>query len=123
MLALKNVLTENDEAAAMVFDEVDAGVSGVAAQRVGEKLADLSLHRQVLCVTHLMQIAVMADVHFGIDKTTRDGRTFTTVTELDAEGRKREIARLTGGDNVTATTLLSAAEQLEASERYKAQRK
>ncbi len=119
MLALKNVLTENDEAATMVFDEVDAGVSGIAAQRVGEKLADLSRDRQVLCVTHLMQLAVMADVHFEIEKKTQNGRTYTYVTELDYEARKHEIARLTGGENVTETTLLSAAEQLEASARYK----
>jgi DNA repair protein RecN (Recombination protein N) len=123
MLALKNVLTENDEAATMVFDEVDAGVSGVAAQRVGEKLSDVSRSRQVLCVTHLMQIAVMADTHFEVEKRTQDGRTFTYVVELDEEGRKHEIARLTGGENVTDTTLLSAAEQLEASARYKAKRK
>ena len=119
MLALKNVLTENDEAATMVFDEVDAGVSGVAAQRVGEKLSDVSRNRQVLCVTHLMQIAVMADVHFEIKKKTENNRTFTFVTYLDADGRKQEIARLTGGENVTETTLLSAAEQLAASARYK----
>ena len=122
MLALKNVLTENDEAATMVFDEVDAGVSGVAAQRVGEKLSDVSRTRQVLCVTHLMQIAVMADAHFEIEKTTKGGRTYTHVKRLDGEGRKHEIARLTGGENITETTLLSAAEQLEASERYKALR-
>lgn len=122
MLALKNVLTENDDIATMVFDEVDAGVSGVAAQRVGEKLADLSRNRQVLCVTHLMQIAMMADVHFQIEKKTQNGRTFTNVTELDGEGRKRELARLIGGDNITDTTLLSAAEQLEASQAYKKRR-
>lgn len=122
MLALKNVLTENDDIATMVFDEVDAGVSGVAAQRVGEKLADLSRNRQVLCVTHLMQIAMMADVHFQIEKKTQDGRTFTNVTELDGEGRKRELARLIGGDNITDTTLLSAAEQLAASQAYKKRR-
>lgn len=123
MLALKNVLTKNDDIATMVFDEVDAGVSGVAAQRVGEKLSDLSRNRQVLCVTHLMQIAMMADVHFQIEKKTRDGRTFTNVTELDGEGRKRELARLIGGDNITETTLLSAAEQLAASQAYKNRRK
>lgn len=123
MLALKNVLTKNDDIATMVFDEVDAGVSGVAAQRVGEKLSDLSRNRQVLCVTHLMQIAMMADVHFQIEKNTRDGRTFTYVTELDGEGRKRELARLIGGDNITETTLLSAAEQLAASQAYKNRRK
>jgi DNA repair protein RecN (Recombination protein N) len=123
MLALKNVLTENDDVATMVFDEVDAGVSGIAAQRVGEKLTELSLGRQVLCVTHLMQIAVMADVHFEIDKQTSGGRTFTYVRELDLEGRKRELARLIGGEHVTETTLLSAAEQLKAASDYKAKHK
>ena len=120
MLALKNVLTENDDVATMVFDEVDAGVSGIAAQRVGEKLAALSLGRQVLCVTHLMQLAVLADVHFEIEKKTADGRTFTQVNTLDLEGRKRELARLMGGEHITETTLLSASEQLKASSDYKA---
>ena len=122
MLALKNVLTENGDIATMVFDEVDAGVSGVAAQRVGEKLSDLSRNRQVLCVTHLPQIAVMADAHFQIEKKAQDGRTFTYVNELDLDGRKKEIARLLGGEHITATTLLSAAEQLAASEEYKAKK-
>ena len=119
MLALKNVLTENDDVMTMVFDEVDTGVSGIAAQRVGEKLADLSRERQVLCVTHLMQIAVMADVHFQIEKKASGGRTFTNVFELDDGGRKRELARLIGGENITSTTLLSAAEQLEAAVSFK----
>jgi DNA repair protein RecN (Recombination protein N) len=122
MLALKNVLTENGDIATMVFDEVDAGVSGVAAQRVGEKLCDLSRSRQVLCVTHLSQIAVMADVHFEIEKKALDGRTYTFVNLLDQEGRKREIARLLGGENITDTTLLSAEEQLAAAAAYKAKR-
>ncbi|MEL4106196.1 DNA repair protein RecN [Oscillospiraceae bacterium WX1] len=119
MLALKNVLSENDETATMVFDEVDAGVSGIAAQRVGEKLASLSRGRQVLCVTHLSQLAVMADTHFEINKTTADGRTFTSVTTLDDVARRHEIARLLGGENITETTLLSAAEQIEAAQAYK----
>ena len=123
MLALKNVLTENDDVMTMVFDEVDAGVSGIAAQRVGEKLSELSRIRQVLCVTHLMQIAVLADTHFEIEKKTAGGRTFTSVGVLDLEGRKRELARLIGGENVTGTTLLSAAEQLAAAESYKAARR
>jgi DNA repair protein RecN (Recombination protein N) len=123
MLALKSVLTENDDVGAMVFDEVDAGVSGIAAQRVAEKLWDLSAGRQVLCVTHLPQIAVMADQHFEIEKKTEGGRTFTYVNALNLEGRKRELARLIGGENVTGTTLLSAEEQLMAAEEYKAKKK
>jgi DNA repair protein RecN (Recombination protein N) len=119
MLALKNVLSGMQDTGAVVFDEIDAGVSGVAAQRVGEKLAKLAKNRQVLCVTHSPQIAVMADVHFEISKTVSEGRTFTHVGELDFEGRKREIARLTGGENTTITTLTSAAEQLAAAEEFK----
>jgi DNA repair protein RecN (Recombination protein N) len=119
MLALKNVLSESDAIPSMVFDEVDAGVSGIAAQRVGEKLADLARRRQVLCVTHLPQIAVMADTHFEISKSADGGRTYTHVAALDYEGRKAELARLSGGENVTLTTLSSAAEQLAAAERYK----
>jgi DNA repair protein RecN (Recombination protein N) len=119
MLALKNVLTENDDNAVMVFDEVDAGVSGVAAQRVGEKLADLASRRQVLVVTHLPQIAAMADTHFEIQKSTDGVRTYTRVTTLDGNGRQAELARMTGGENVTPITLRSAAEQLAAAEKYK----
>jgi len=119
MLALKNVLSSGLDTGTMVFDEIDAGVSGVAAQRVGEKLAKLARNRQVLCVTHLPQIAVMADTHFEIRKSVSGGRTFTHVSRLDVEGRKKEIARLSGGENITATTLTSAAEQLAAAEEYK----
>ena len=119
ILALKNVLAYDLETGSMVFDEIDSGVSGIAAQRVGEKLSKLAAHKQVLCVTHLPQIAVMADSHFEISKTIKDGRTFTLVTKLDMAGRKNEIARLSGGDNITDTTLLSAGEQLEAAEIFK----
>ena len=119
MLAMKNVFAENDPVSTMIFDEIDTGVSGIAAQRVGEKLYSVSKGKQVMCVTHLPQIAAMADSHFLIAKQERDGRTFTDVTKLDREGQRRELARLHGGDNITATTLASAEEQLEAAERYK----
>ena len=119
MLALKNVLLSDNDTNSMVFDEIDTGVSGITAQRVGEKLARLAQSRQVLCVTHLPQIAVMADVHFEIEKNISDGRTYTQVTKLDFEGRKKELARLSGGENITATTLTSAEEQLTAAENYK----
>ncbi len=119
MLAMKNVFSEKDELETLVFDEIDTGVSGVAASRVGEKLSELSRHKQVLCVTHLPQIAAMADTHFLIEKEERDGRTYTSVTALDREGRARELARLHGGDNITKNTLISACEQLEAAERFK----
>jgi len=119
MLAMKNVLAENDDVGTMVFDEIDTGVSGIAAQRVGEKLWELGVKRQVLCVTHLPQIAAMADNHFVVEKDSDGERTYTRVSALDTEGRKTELSRLTGGDNITALTLDSAAEQLIAAQRYK----
>ena len=119
MLAMKNVLAENDDVGTMVFDEIDTGVSGIAAQRVGEKLWELGVKRQVLCVTHLPQIAAMADNHFAVVKDSSGERTYTNVEFLDTEGRKAELSRLTGGDNITAVTLNSAAEQLAAAQRYK----
>ncbi|MCR5090198.1 MAG: DNA repair protein RecN [Oscillospiraceae bacterium] len=119
MLALKNVLSRGDPVPCMIFDEIDTGVSGIAAQRVGEKLSGLSRTRQVLCVTHLPQIAAMADCHFVIEKREEDGRTRTDVHRLDRSGQRQEIARLYGGDNITETTLLSAEEQLKYAEKFK----
>lgn len=112
MLALKNVLAEKDHVPTLIFDEVDTGVSGRAAQRVAEKLRSVSATKQVLCVTHLPQIAALADTHLLIAKEERDGRTFTTVTPLDHEGRKEELARIIGGANITETTLRSAEEMM-----------
>ncbi len=123
MLVMKDVLSERDEVGTLVFDEIDEGVSGIAAQRVAEKLARLSRRKQVICVTHLPQIAAMADTHFHIEKRERGGRTYTAVTPLDRDGRIREIARLHGGDNITDTTLASAAEQLDAAVKYKQEEK
>lgn len=119
MLAMKNVFAENDPVGTMIFDEIDTGVSGIAAQRVGEKLYSVSKGKQVMCVTHLPQIAAMADSHYVIAKQERNGRTYTNVTRLDNEGRRRELARLHGGDIITETTLASAGEQLEAAEAFK----
>ena len=119
MLAMKSVLAESDSVDTMVFDEIDTGVSGIAAQRVGEKLAKLALGRQVLCVTHLPQIAAMADEHFRIVKSDTGSGTETAVEPLDRGGRVAEIARLTGGDVVTETTRKSAAELLDAAAAFK----
>ena len=119
MLALKNVLAENEDIGTLVFDEVDTGVSGRAAQKVAEKLAQVSRHKQVLCVTHLPQLAAMADTHFSVEKGERDGRTYTRVVLLDREARKAELARITGGANVTQALLQSAGELLDAAERYR----
>ncbi len=119
MRALKNVFARRDPVSSMVFDEVDTGVSGVAAQRVGEKLAALSAEKQVICITHLPQIAAMADHHYLIEKHVSGGKTRTTVQLLDVDGAGYEIARLHGGDHITELTLASAREQLAAAETYK----
>lgn len=112
MLAMKNVLAEQDKVNTLIFDEVDTGVSGRAAQKVAEKLKSVARTKQVLCVTHLPQLAAMGDTHLLIAKAEREGRTYTTVTPLDKEGRKRELARIIGGANITETTLKSAEEML-----------
>lgn len=119
MLALKNVLAENDDVTTLVFDEVDTGVSGRAAQKVAEKMAQVSRRKQVLCVTHLPQIAAMADVHFTVEKGERDGRTFTAVERLDRRRRQEELARLTGGGSLTPALLTGAGELLDAAGTYK----
>lgn len=113
MLAMKNVLAEKDSVHTLIFDEVDTGVSGRAAQKVAEKLRSVAKSKQVLCVTHLPQIAALADTHLLISKAERDGRTYTSVTPLDLEGRKAELARIIGGANITKTTLKSAEEMLK----------
>lgn len=117
MLAIKNVIAEKEDIPTMIFDEVDTGVSGRAAQKIGVKLRQVSKTRQVLCVTHLSQIAVMGDNHLLIEKTNRDGGTYTSVTRLDNEQRVAEIARILGGEHITQTTLDNAAEQLAGQEK------
>lgn len=112
MLAMKNVLAEMDQVATLIFDEVDTGVSGRAAQKVAEKLRSVAVHKQVLCVTHLPQLAALANTHFLIAKREENGRTYTSVTPLEPEGRKHELARIIGGANITETTLKSAEEML-----------
>ena len=112
MLSMKNVLAEKDAVDTLIFDEVDTGVSGRAAQRIAEKLKSLAKHKQVLCVTHLPQLAALADTHMLIAKSEHDGRTYTTVTPLDRKGRAMELARIIGGTHITETTLKSAEEML-----------
>lgn len=119
MLALKNVLAENDQVTTLIFDEVDTGVSGRAAQKVAEKMADVALRKQVLCVTHLPQIAAMADTHFAVEKGESKGRTFTAVERLDRTRRREELARLTGGERLTPAMLEGAGELLDAAAAYK----
>ncbi|MBQ6997078.1 MAG: DNA repair protein RecN [Oscillospiraceae bacterium] len=113
MLAIKNVLAQQDQVPTLIFDEVDTGVSGRAAVKVAEKLHAIAGTKQVLCVTHLPQIAARGDNHMLISKSERDGRTYTTVTPLDREGRKQELARIIGGAHITETTLKSAEEMLQ----------
>lgn len=112
MLAMKSVLAEDDDVGTLVFDEVDTGVSGRAASRVAEKLRAVSEKRQVLCVTHLPQIAAAGETHFMVEKKEENGRTFTAVHPLEAERRALEIARIVSGDQVTESSLQNAREML-----------
>lgn len=117
MLAIKNVIAEREDTPTMIFDEIDTGVSGRAAQKIGVKLRQVSKKRQVICVTHLSQIAVMADNHLLIEKNSLESGTFTSVTRLDRGQRIGEIARILGGEHITQTTLDNAAEQLDGQEK------
>ncbi len=119
MLALKNVLAEGDEIGTLIFDEVDTGVSGRAAQKVAEKMAQVARRKQVLCVTHLPQIAAMADTHFAVSKGERGGRTFTALERLDRTRRREELSRLIGGASVTPALLESAEELLTQAEQLR----
>ncbi len=112
MLAIKSVLADNDDIPTMIFDEVDAGISGRAAQKVGIKLAEIAQKRQVLCITHLAQIACKANDHLLIEKLTENGRTFTHLTALDFDGRKAELARIIDGDGSSDSSLQAAEEML-----------
>lgn len=119
MLAMKSVFAEKDPVPTLVFDEIDTGISGVAAQRVAEKVAAISKGTQVICVTHLPQLAAMGDVNFRIEKEEKQGRTFTSVTPLDYNGKLREIARLQSGELATQTALAGAEELISAADRFK----
>jgi len=113
MLALKNVITEFESVETLIFDEIDTGISGITAQVVGEKLKEISIKKQIICITHLPQIAVNSDRHFSIVKSIKGERAQTDVIELSEEGKVNEIARLMGGLNVTRTTIESAKEILD----------
>ena len=116
MLAIKSVLAEKDSIGTLIFDEIDTGVSGRAAQKIGIKLKKVSKNHQVICVTHLAQIAAFADAHMRIEKAEHDGQTFTDVTPLDFVGRKYELARILGGLTITELQLQSAEELLKTAE-------
>lgn len=119
MLSMKNVLADRDDIDTLIFDEVDNGVSGRAAQKIGRKLAEASRGRQVICVTHLAQVAAFADTHLLIQKQVEEGRTYTHVRELDKEERVGELSRITSGDNITLTALENARELLEHAQKTK----
>lgn len=113
MLAIKTVLSQGDQTGTLIFDEIDTGVSGKTARKIGEKMKEISKGRQVLCVTHLAQIASLADNHLFIEKKARDGRTFTSVRLLAYDERAEEIARIMGGDVITDATLKAAKELIK----------
>ena len=119
MLAVKNIISDVDGIQTMVFDEIDTGISGKIAQVVAEKLYNISTGKQVLAVTHLPQLASMADAHYLIGKTTENGKTFTHVQLLDDAGTLQEIARLLGGSDYGTHALPHAKEMKEYSNNYK----
>ena len=119
MLAFKKIIADYDNIGTLIFDEIDSGISGIAASTVGKKLKQISRHHQVICITHLPQIAACGDHNFKIEKVEDDTNTYTTVVPLKPDLRVYEIARLIGGDNVTDTTLKSAEELISASSREK----
>ncbi len=112
MLAIKTIMASKDKVETMIFDEIDSGVSGRAAMKVATKLKEVSVGKQVLCVTHLSQLMAYADSHYLIKKAASDGKTYTSVTLLDIEGRKKEIARIIGGGEITDIQLKNAEELL-----------
>lgn len=113
MLAIKTVLAGRDEVGTLIFDEIDAGVSGNAAQKIGLKLHEVSENRQVICVTHLAQIAALADAQYLVSKEVRGGRTYTEISELGREGRIKELARIMGGARITPLAMKNAEEMLQ----------
>ncbi|MBW7573752.1 DNA repair protein RecN [Caproiciproducens faecalis] len=117
MLSIKTVLAGKDDIDTLIFDEVDTGISGSAAQKVGLKLHEVAGNRQVICVTHLAQIAALADTQFLIKKQVKENKTFTDVRELDYEGRKQELARIMGGAQITPLLLENAAEMLKLAQK------
>ncbi|MCI5700439.1 MAG: DNA repair protein RecN [Lachnospiraceae bacterium] len=119
MLAIKTLLAQQDETPTLIFDEIDTGISGRTAQKVSEKLSLVGLHHQVMCITHLPQIAAMADVHYGIEKSVKNGNTVTTIEPLNEEEKTRELARMLGGAQITDRTLESAREMKDLAREQK----
>ena len=118
-LALKTITAQKDDIGLMVFDEVDIGVGGKTAQMMAEKIARIALYRQVICITHLPQIAAMADTHFYISKQIKDHKTFTNIEQIDYGARLKEIARMTSGTELSQASLENAEEMLTNARRKK----
>ena len=116
MLAVKNVMWSRDDAGTMIFDEVDAGVSGRAAQKIGRKLSQAARSRQVICVTHLAQIASCGDSHMLIRKEAVEGQTYTRVAALEGQERLEELARIISGENITDASLRTAREMVDTAQ-------
>ena len=119
MLALKTVVADKDDISTLIFDEIDAGISGKTAWKVSTKLGELAKDHQIICITHLPQIAAMADTHFMIEKGLEDGRTVTNIFSLDEEGSNKELARLLGGEEITETSLQNALEMRQMARQKK----
>ena len=113
MLAFKTVLADKDEISSLIFDEIDTGISGKTAWKVSEKLGILGKNHQIICITHLPQIAAMSDTHFLIEKGTKGGRTATTIRRIAGEESLRELARMLGGAGITEAALENAKEMKE----------
>ena len=119
MLAIKSVMAGKDEIGTLIFDEIDTGISGRTAQKVSEKMAAIAGTRQVICITHLAQIAAMADTHLAIEKQTGNGKTVTRVRILDKDEQVEELARILGGVEITDSVRNSAREMKDMAESTK----
>ena len=119
MLAIKSAIADKDDIPTLIFDEIDAGISGQTAGKVGEKLLYLSKHHQIICITHLPQIAAMADSHFLVEKSYEHGQTRTTIEGLSLEDSCKELARMLGGAEITDTVMVSAKEMKQLADTKK----
>ena len=119
MLALKCVFADKEASSTLIFDEIDTGISGAVGQRVGEKMYQVSLNHQVLCITHLPQIAILSDYHYFVSKKVKNGKTYTKIELLSIEEKIKQVASMVGGNEVTEATLENVREMLRFSENKK----
>ena len=116
MLALKCVFVDKDKIPTLIFDEIDTGISGAIGKRVGEKMYEVSLKHQVLCITHLPQIAALSDNHYFVSKNVLEGKTFTSIKMLERKDKIREIAKMIGGDEISEVAIENASEMVKFAE-------